>query len=237
MLRRLQRLGLRPRCAAYRHDASRLRPRRRVVDFPHAKVHLTEPEAGRPRRARAARPHPLPAGAMGRHRRWRTYPERPAGRWYGFDAVLGWRACHRTSRSSRCRATRQAMPGSPSRGRAAGCCMPATPISTAPRSTRRRGCPPGGAAYETTWPGRPTRSGPTAPGAGAGAGALHPGGGVLHDYPVGFVAMAAWHGNVPAARGCHPRPRQARRGVRREPAGGGAGLALLEKPRREPCQS
>jgi len=60
-----------------------------LVDFPHATVHLTEAEAG----AAHARD-----GVLGRvryrpvqwgdTRRWRTYPDRPGGRWYGFDAVL-----------------------------------------------------------------------------------------------------------------------------------------------------
>jgi glyoxylase-like metal-dependent hydrolase (beta-lactamase superfamily II) len=90
MLRHMQRLGLSPRDVRhivmthldFDHAGG-------LVDFPQATVHLTEAEAG----AAHAR-----AGVLGRvryrpvqwgdTRRWRTYPDRPGGDWYGFDAVL-----------------------------------------------------------------------------------------------------------------------------------------------------
>jgi glyoxylase-like metal-dependent hydrolase (beta-lactamase superfamily II) len=90
MLRHMKRLGLHP--SDVRHiimthlDFDHAGG---LVDFPHATVHLTEAEAG----AAHARD-----GVLGRvryrpvqwgdTRRWRTYPDRPGGRWYGFDAVL-----------------------------------------------------------------------------------------------------------------------------------------------------
>jgi glyoxylase-like metal-dependent hydrolase (beta-lactamase superfamily II) len=89
MLRRLKRLGFRP--GDVRHIVMThldFDHAGGLVDFPQAQVHLMEPEAVAARRRE---------GVLGRARwrpaqwgdtsRWRTYPERTAGRWFGFDAV------------------------------------------------------------------------------------------------------------------------------------------------------
>lgn len=89
MLRRLRRIGIGPRDVRhiimthldFDHAGG-------LVDFPHAEVHLMDPEA-RAARARTgrldrSRYRPVQWGDTGR---WIRYPARTAGRWFGFDAV------------------------------------------------------------------------------------------------------------------------------------------------------
>ena len=89
MLRQLARLGLSPRDVRhivmthldFDHAGG-------LADFPDATVHVTEVEADAARRRRSVldrmRYRPVQWGGTGR---WRTYPERSGGRWFGFDAV------------------------------------------------------------------------------------------------------------------------------------------------------
>lgn len=59
-----------------------------LIDFPHATIHLMQSEAKAARRREGwlgrARWRPAQWGDTSR---WRTYPERTSGRWFGFDAV------------------------------------------------------------------------------------------------------------------------------------------------------
>lgn len=90
MLRHMKRLGLHP--SDVRHiimthlDFDHAGG---LIDFPHATVHLMEAEAGAAHAREGvlgrARYRPVQWGDT---RRWRTYPDRPGGDWYGFDAVL-----------------------------------------------------------------------------------------------------------------------------------------------------
>jgi glyoxylase-like metal-dependent hydrolase (beta-lactamase superfamily II) len=60
-----------------------------LVDFPHARVHLMEPEAKAARRRDGLlnRVRYRPA-QWGDTTRWHAYPVRTGGRWFGFDAVV-----------------------------------------------------------------------------------------------------------------------------------------------------
>jgi glyoxylase-like metal-dependent hydrolase (beta-lactamase superfamily II) len=90
MLRRLKRLGHSPREVRhivmthldFDHAGG-------LVDFPHASVHLMEAEARaatRPDRGLLDRIR-YRRVQWGDTRRWRMYPDRAGGRWFGFDAV------------------------------------------------------------------------------------------------------------------------------------------------------
>ena len=90
MLRHMQRLGLHP--GDVRHiimthlDFDHAGG---LVDFPEATVHVMAAEAAAAQAREGvlgrARYRPVQWGDT---RRWRTYPDRPDGSWYGFDAVL-----------------------------------------------------------------------------------------------------------------------------------------------------
>ena len=91
MLRHMKRLGLHPeRRATHHHDASGLRPCRRAGRLPAGHG---APDGGRSGGGACAGGRARPASRYrpvqwGDTRRWRTYPDRPGGDWYGFDAVL-----------------------------------------------------------------------------------------------------------------------------------------------------
>ncbi|GGC69445.1 hypothetical protein GCM10011504_54170 [Siccirubricoccus deserti] len=89
MLRRLRRLGFQP--GDVRHIVMThldFDHAGGLIDFPHAAVHLMEPEAkaARQREGLLGRARWRPA-QWGDTSRWRTYSDRTEGRWFGFDAV------------------------------------------------------------------------------------------------------------------------------------------------------
>ena len=203
MLRRLRRLGIVPRDVRhivmthldFDHAGG-------LIDFPHAQVHLMEPEA------RAARAR---EGLLGRTRyrpvqwgdtsRWRRYPERTAGRWFGFDAVTEMEGLPPEILLVPLPGHTEGHAGVAIEG-PRGWMLHAgdTYFNRAEVHAARPGCPPGAAAYERimAWDMRLGRANQ----ARVRALAQDPDSPVAvfctHD-PVEFVAMAAWHGNAPAA--------------------------------------
>ena len=203
MLRRLRRLGLSPRDVRhivmthldFDHAGG-------LIDFPEARVHLMEPEAAAAQRREGmlGRARYRPA-QWGDTRRWQRYPERTAGRWFGFDAVTELAGLppeillvplpgHTVGHAG------VAIEGPRGWMLHAG----DTYFNRAEVHAATPACPPGAAAYERIMAWNPALG-------RANQGRVR---GLVQDRdspvavfcthdPVEYVAMAVWQGNAPAA--------------------------------------
>ena len=203
MLRRLRHVGLSPRDVRhiimthldFDHAGG-------LIDFPGARVHVMAPEAEAAMARRGlldqARYRPVQWGDT---RRWHRYPERTAGRWFGFDAVT----------------ELEGLPPEfllvPLPGHSAGHAGVAIEgprgwmlhagdsyFNRAEVHAAQPGCPPGAAAYERimAWDPRLGRANQARVRALVQEEPSPIAVFCTHD-PVEYVAMAVWQGNLPDA--------------------------------------